>query len=416
MRPSPAMLDGSRHTVLILSFLEGRLGAYLDDLRTLVSIDSGSRDKAGVDAVNDRLEDRLTKLGFHVERHPQVEFGDDLLATWQGKGRGRILLLGHSDTVFPSGTVAQRPMTILGDKVLGPGTCDMKAGLLTGIYAMEALREISFDDFETISYLCVSDEESPQRHAIPLIRSKSREAHAVLSLEAARENGDIVTARKAIRWYTVEAFGRSSHAGVEPEKGRSAILALAHHIVALDKLNDFRPGTTVNTGYVHGGSHPSVVADYAKMQLDLRAGTEDDMRALYGAMHEQLAKTTIPGVDIKVTLEEGSVCPAMERTPGVVELEKLTQEAARRLGFEVQGASTGGASDASYAAAEGTPVLDGLGPIGGLDHSPDEYIKLSSIVPRTALLAELIISISRREKERYHGRARSAEPPQERGH
>jgi glutamate carboxypeptidase len=400
----------------VLSFLEEKLGAYLADLRTLVNIDSGSGYKPGVDAVNDWLEDRLSELGFRVDRHPQEKFGDDIVAVRRGKGRGRILLLGHTDTVFPVGTAADRPMTIQGDKVLGPGTCDMKSGLLAGVYALAALREIGYDDFEAITYLCVSDEESPQRHAIPLIRSVSREADVVLSLEAARANGDIVSARKAIRWYTVEAFGRSAHAGVEPEKGRSAILALAHHILALDQLNQLRPGATVSTGFVHGGSLPSVVAEYATMQLDLRACTESDIQALDDAVHEQLAKTTVPGVTINVTLEEGSVCPAMERTPAVAELERLAQETAWSLGFGVEGASTGGASDASYAAAEGKPVLDGLGPIGGLDHSPDEYVEFSSIVPRTALLAELIIAISGRQKETNHGGSGSAKPSRKRGH
>jgi len=388
-------------TESIVTFLEGKLDAYLDDLRTLVGIDSGSYDKAGVDAVNAWLEDRLTTLGFAVERHPQTEFGDDLLATLGGKGQGRVLLLGHSDTVFPSGTAAERPMTIQGDKILGPGTCDMKAGLLTGLYALEALREIGFDDYKSISYLCVSDEEiGGERHSIPLIHSEARQADAVLTLEAARENGDIVSARKGVCWYIVEAFGKSAHAGVEPEKGRNAIVALAHQIIALDKLNGLKPGVTVNTGHIEGGLAPNVVPDRAKIRVDLRAFSKDDMREFEDVFREQLAKTEIPGVKTAFRAEEGSYCPPMERTPAVAELEKLAQKAARELGFEVKGASTGGASDASFAAAEGAPVLDGLGPIGGLDHSPDEYIELNSIVPRTALLAKLIMAISQREKER----------------
>jgi glutamate carboxypeptidase len=385
----------------IVTFLEGKLDAYLDDLRALVNIDSGSYDKAGVDAVNAWLEERLTKLGFTVERHPQAKFGDNLLATLRGEGQGRILLLGHTDTVFPTGTAAERPMTIQGDKILGPGTCDMKAGLLTGIYALEALREIGFDDYKSISYLCVSDEEiGGERHSIPLIRSEARKADVVLTLEAARENGDIVSARKGVCWYIVEAFGKSAHAGVEPEKGRNAIVALAHQTIALDKLNGLKPGMTVNTGYIEGGSAPNIVPDYAKIRVDVRAFSRDDMREFEDAFREQLAKTAIPGVQVAFKTEEGSYCPPMERTPAVAELEKLAQKAALELGFEVKGASTGGASDASLAAAEGTPALDGLGPIGGLDHSPDEYIELSSIVPRTALLAKLIMAISQREKER----------------
>jgi glutamate carboxypeptidase len=200
---------------------------------------------------------------------------------------------------------------------------------------------------------------------------------------------------------------------VEPEKGRSAILALAHHIVALDRLNGLRPGTTLNTGYVEGGSLPSIVADHATLRLDLRAWTEADMQALTMAMNDQLARSTVPDVKIVARLEEGSASPAMERTPAVVELEELAQAAARELGFEVKGASTGGASDASFAAAEGTPVLDGLGPIGGLDHGPDEYIELDSIVPRTALLAKLIVAISRKEKERSDGDTGSVNPSSE---
>lgn len=381
-------------------FLEERLDAYLDELRTLVSIDSGSQDKAGVDALNDWLEQRMVELGFAVQRFPQREFGDDLLGTLKGSGRGRILLLGHTDTVFPAGTAAERPMTIRGDKIVGPGTCDMKSGLLTGLYAVEGLQKVGFDEFESLHFLCVSDEECGQRHSIPLICSESRRADVVLTLEAARENGDIVTGRKGLGWYTVEAFGQAAHAGVEPEKGKSAILALARHIVELDRLNGLRPGATLATGYVEGGSLPSVVPGYAKMRVDLRALTDDDMQVLHDTMHEQLGKSAVPGVTIRVTLEQGSVCPAMPRTPAVAELEKLAQTTAQQLGLEIKGTVTGGASDANYAAAEGTPVLDGLGPVGGLDHSPDEYIEWSSIVPRTTLLASLIVAIQQRGRER----------------
>lgn len=387
----------------IINFLENNLDAYLDDLRTLAGIDSGSKQKAGIEAVNAWLADRLTRLGFTVEYDPQPDMGDNLLATRHGTGQGRILLLGHTDTVYPPGTAALRPMTIEGDKILGPGTCDMKAGLLSGIYAIAALQAAGFEGFGTIRYLTVSDEETEPRPSIPFIRSVSRQVDAVLTLEAARENGDIVTARKTMGWYTVEAFGRSAHAGVEPEKGRNAILALARHMVALDRFNGLRPGATVNVGYIEGGSRPSVVADYVRMRLDLRAMTGADMQDLLAAVQAQLATTTVPDVKVTMTFEEGSFSPPMERTPAVAALEGLAQQAARELGFEIKGASTGGASDASFAAAEGTPALDGLGPIGGLDHSPAEYIELSSIVPRTALLAKLMMAITLTEKEKKHG-------------
>jgi glutamate carboxypeptidase len=379
----------------IVTFLESKLDEYLDDLRTLVGIDSGSFDKAGVDAVNDWIENRLGNLGFVVERLPQDELGDNLLGVLGGNGRGNTLLIGHSDTVFPAGTAKERPMTIDGDTIHGPGTCDMKAGLLTGIYAVQALKEINFDKFETINYLCVSDEEiGGARHSKQLVQSESTKADYAFTLEAARENGDIVTARKGLCWYLVEAFGISAHAGVEPEKGRNAILALAKTLIELNKLNGLKPGMTVNPGVIEGGSAPNVVPDYAKARVDLRTIAHDDIKDFEEAFQDQLKNFDFPGTKMTFKAEDGSYCPPMERTPAIVELENLAGQVARELGFEVKGASTGGASDASIAAAGGTPVLDGLGPIGGLDHGPDEYIELSSIVPRTALLAKLIIAIS----------------------
>jgi glutamate carboxypeptidase len=387
-------------TNTIVTFLENKVESYLADLRALVSLDSGSRDQRGVNAVQDWLEARLARLGFRVERFPAPAMGDNLLATLAGSGQGRVMLLGHSDTVYPAGTATRRPLTLQGDKILGPGTCDMKAGLLAGLYAVEALQAIGFNDFATLFFLSVSDEETEPRHSIPLIQQTSRQADAVLTLEAARENGDIVTARKTMAWYRVEAFGRSAHAGVEPEKGRSALLALAHQAVALDRLNGLRPGVTVNIGVIEGGSLPSVVADFAKMRLDLRAWNPADLQAVIEAMQAQLEKPTVPEVRLTVMREEGSFSPAMERTPAVAELETMAQTIAGELGFPLKGARTGGASDASFAAAEGTPALDGLGPIGGLDHGPDEYIALSSIVPRTALLARLIMAITQKQKER----------------
>jgi len=244
----------------------------------------------------------------------------------------------------------------------------------------------------------VSDEEIEQRHSHELIRRMAREADAALTLEAARANGDIVTARKGVRWFLVEAFGHAAHAGVEPEKGRSAIVALAHHILALHQLNGFRPDVTLNVGTVQGGTVPNAVPDYAKMHIDLRAFTKEDLQAGIEAAQTQLEREVLPGVRVTMTAQ-GPGSPTMPRTPAVAALEALAQQAARELGFEVKGAKTGGGSDAAVVASEGTPVLDGLGPIGGLDHGPDEYVEVGSIVPRTALLAKLIMAIAHSHKE-----------------
>lgn len=380
----------------IVAFLESRLDAYLIDLPALVSLDSYSFDRDDVNRVVDWLESRLRALRFSVERYPQEKAGDDLLAVRRGSGAGRVLLLGHSDTVFPRGTAAARPMTAQGDKILGPGACDMKGGLLAGLYAVEALDAVGFDGYERVAFLVVSDEEIDDRHSIPLIRRACRDADAVLTLEAARANGDIVTARKGIRSFQAEAHGRAAHAGVEPEKGCNAILALAHQVVALEALNDRANGITLNVGYIEGGRLRNVVPDYARINFEVRAFTREDLDRVTASILSLFEREPVPGVRFTVSHQESS--PPMPRTAAVARLEALAGEIAGRLGFTVRGAGTGGAGDAAFAADEGVPVLDGLGPVGGADHSPDEYILRSSIVPRTALLAMLIAAVGQAEK------------------
>lgn len=391
-------MDGGRLKVEgvmlnLRAHLEERLDDYLSDLRTLTAIDSGSEDKGGVNRVQDWLQARLESIGCTVKRFPEVEYGDHLLATLTGDGTGKVVLLGHSDTVYSVGTAAQRPMTITGDTILGPGTCDMKAGLLSGIYAMEVLQAIGFRDFGTIAFLSVSEEETGERCSPPLIRQISKGADAVLTLEAARENGDIVTARKAIAWYTLKATGRSAHAGVEPEKGRNAIMGLSHVLQKMDQLNGYRDGVTLNVGIIDGGSRPSVVPDSASAQIDLRAWREEDMAAVDAEIRAIVEAADIDGISFEHRLQPDSVAPSLEYTDAVQRLERLAQSTAQELDFTVNGARTGGSSDICFAAETGAPGLDGLGPIGGLDHGPDEYIELSSILPRTALLAGLMMKV-----------------------
>jgi glutamate carboxypeptidase len=244
--------------------------------------------------------------------------------------------------------------------------------------------------------LVVSDEETAPRASVPLIEREGVRHDVVLTLEAARENGDIVSARKGVRWFSVEATGRAAHAGVEPEKGGSATLALAHFIVEASKLNGLKPGMTVNAGAIAGGGSPSIVVDRARVRFDLRAWTDAELDELEAAFRALGQRPFVPGVTLDVSLEPGSDCPAMPRTEGVLLLEQMAIEIAAELGFALRGAATGGASDISYAGSGGTPGLDGLGPIGGLDHGPDEYILLSSIVPRQALLARLLTAIGER--------------------
>ena len=375
----------------LIAYLEPRLDEYLAELTAVAGMDSYSLQPEDVNHVVDWLQARLEQLGCTVTRYPQPTAGDNLRADKFGSGSGRITLLGHSDTVFPRGTTAQRPVTVDGDTVLGPGTCDMKAGLLLGIYAVEALDALGFTDYERVTFLIVSDEELDERSSIPLIREVCRESDAVLTLEAARANGDIVTARKGVYAYTAKAFGRSAHSGVEPEKGRSAILALSHQVIALHALNDPEHGISLNVGKIEGGRQRNVVPDAASVEFEARAFTRADLAATADKVQALFAQQPIPGVTFEVSYEPSH--PPMPRTDAVAKLENMAISIGAKLGFSLRGASTGGAADAAFAVDEGVPALDGMGPIGGLDHGPDEYILKSSIVPRTALLARLIMAI-----------------------
>lgn len=208
-------------------------------------------------------------------------------------------------------------------------------------------------------------------------------------LEAGRENGDIVGARKGSGHWTLEVHGKAAHAGVEPHRGANAILAIAQQIVALQLLNGMQPGVTVNVGVVQGGTFSNVVPEYARAEVDVRLVQPEDMEPV-GAAITKIAGT--PHVsNTTATLSGGWSAAPMPRTPAISQLAQLASSCAQELGFDVAAASTGGISYANLLAGLGLPVLDGLGPVGGLDHSPDEYILASSIVPRTALLALLML-------------------------
>lgn len=367
--------------------------AYVADLTALAAIDSGSYNKVGIDRVQTIFAGRLASAGFEIDRRPNADWGDDLVARRRGNGSGRILLIGHADTVYPDGTAAARPVRVEGDKLLGPGTCDMKAGILSGICAVEALDAAGWHDYELLTLVIVSDEEIETRHSVDLLREEGPKHHAVLTLEAARANGDIVTSRKATRWFLIEARGKAAHAGVEPEKGASATRALVHTLAECALCTDMEDGLTVNIGRIRGGANPNIVADQADALIDVRAWTNDDLEGLTAELQRLVGLQWVPGATQTMRLSGGPGMPAMERSAGTIRLEELAIGIAADLGFPLKGTATGGGSDVSIAVHAGTPGLDGLGPIGGLDHSPDEYIEISSIVPRTALLALLIAAI-----------------------
>jgi glutamate carboxypeptidase len=373
--------------------------AYLADLERLVNIDCGSYTPEGVDRIGRFVASFMTELGAAIERRPDPEgrLGATVIGTWTGgletAGAPRLLLIGHMDTVFDPGTAAEWPFAIRDGVATGPGVTDMKSGLLAGLYATKALLAAGGLPFERLTYVANPDEEIGSPSSTPHIREIAAESDVSLVLECARANGDIVSSRKGILDARITVHGRAAHAGVEPEKGRSAIVAAADLVGRLHALNGRWDGVTVNVGAITGGTRPNVVAERCSLEVDVRAVRRADLEATEAEIRSLLGTLAVP--DTTAELAPMARWWPMEKLERSGRLVEHAQAIARRLGFEVRDAATGGASDANTTSGMGVPSIDGLGPIGGMDHSPAEYLEVASIVPRTALLAGLLLAIGR---------------------
>ena len=388
--PTAAELDALR------SALAADLPAYLADLERLVNIDCGSYTPDGVDEIGLFVAAFLEGLGAQVEIRPDPagRLGATVVATFNGRAEApRALLIGHLDTVFDPGTAAERPFRMDDDTAFGPGVTDMKSGLLAGLYALKAIvAERGGLPFERLVFIANPDEEIGSPTSTPHIREVAADSDVALVLECARANGDIVSARKGIVDLRMTVHGRAAHAGVEPEKGRSAILEAARIVDDLHALNGRWPGVTVNVGVIAGGSRPNVVAERCSIEVDLRAPEREALEIAEAEIRRIAEATEVP--DTVVELAEMARWWPMERLVRSGRLVEHAQAVAGALGFEIADASTGGASDANTTSGMGVPSLDGLGPIGGNDHAPTEYVDVDSIVPRTTLLAGLLLAIA----------------------
>ncbi len=270
----------------------------------------------------------------------------------------------------------------------------MKSGLLTGLYALEILRTLGAGEVwlpvGRLVYVVNGDEEIGSPVSTPLIAALARTADVAFVMEAGRANGDIVSQRKGMMHLRATVEGRSAHAGVEPEQGRSATLEAAHKTIALHALNGRWPGVTVNVGELRGGTRPNIVAESCVMTIDLRAASERTQDEAEAAIRQILSSSTV--ADVRTTVEVLGYTRPMEKTAASAELVDAAVAIAAQLGFSLADAATGGSSDANTTAAAGVPSLDGLGPVGGNDHTPEEYVLVSSIVPRTTLLAALVLA------------------------
>lgn len=375
---------------------------YLEDLKKLVNIDSGTYTKAGVDQVGAYLQERFSEFGFSTRFDTQEKYGNHLIAIHTGSATQgpRILLIGHMDTVFSEGEAQRRPFAISEQQgvriATGPGVLDMKSGVLIGLYGVHLLIAAQQTNYQSVTFLCNSDEEVGSPSSKPLVKELAQQADAVIVLEPGRMINTIVSSRRGSGQYRVEVHGISAHAGVEPQRGRNAILELSYQVQKMQALHGTIPGTSLSVGIIHGGERTNVVPDYAYCEMDIRVSNSAGLEAMEAAMRRVAAQTVIEGTSI--TLSGGMACMPFECTARNVKLVELAKAAGNELGLKIQDVGSGGASDANTSSALGVPTVDGLGAGGALAHNPGEYIELDYLPTRIALLAGFVQNIGKAGK------------------
>ena len=367
-----------------------RQDELLSDLKALVEIESPSGDKSAVDHLAEFLASRLEHHGAHSQIHISRDFGNHVQADFAGLSESKpVLLLGHIDTVWALGTLANMPFRIGNGRVWGPGVLDMKAGIAIAMHAIALIRERKVPH-PPLRMLFVSDEEVGSHSSREVTQRLALESQAVLVLEPGQGlEGALKTARKGVGVYQIRITGEAAHAGVEPGKGASAIHELAHQIEVMTGFADLERGLTVNAGVIRGGTCSNVIAAEAWAEVDVRVKTMADGKLIDQKMHSLHPRDP----RCKIELKGGINRPPMERTEKGVLLYRKAARVAESLGFKVDEQSTGGGSDGNFTAALGVPTLDGLGAVGEGAHAIHESILLEQIAPRVALLAGLIGSL-----------------------
>ena len=369
-----------------LDYAENNAGDILGTLKTMVELESFTSDKQGTDALSDYLIQRLRELGAETTVIPQDQVGNHVVADIEG-GEGRIMLLCHMDTVWPKGTIENRPFTVKEGLAYGPGIHDMKAGIAIALHALETLRTHGMQPKHKIKIVLNSDEETGSTSSRQLIEEEARKSDQVFCLEpGAGKKGALKTGRKGVGMFQVKVTGKAAHAGNEPEKGISAIEEMAHQILRLHSLTDFSRGTTVNVGVLQGGAVRNQVAAFAEALVDLRVTTTAEAVRV-----EREILNASPVLNDALVEVTGSLNrPPMERTESTAMMLNWVKEFADPLGIHLEETQVGGGSDAQFVAALGIPVLDGMGGVGEGPHADHENIVVSELPRRVALLASIM--------------------------
>jgi len=383
----------------ITAWLATQQDAMIALLRDMVDIDSGSGsyDKPGIDAVGAVAERFLQQHGIPVERLPQSRHGDCLRAAvpWDGprrNGPDNIVLMGHRDTVFPSGEAGRRPFTIRDGVAYGPGVADMKAGLVMNCFVLAVFARFGGSPAPLVG-LFTGDEEIGSPEGRPVIENEARHARVVFNGEPGRATGSVVTGRKGGVFMAMHVTGKAAHSGGAFTDGVSAIGELAHKINAIHALTDLGRGVTLNVGLISGGQSVNTVAPWAEGQIDLRYVESADRADIMARVGAIIDRSTIPGTTATLTTK-GEFLPLVQ-TAAARRLFDLYVDSAAASGLTIAGEFSGGCADSGFTAGVGTPTLCSVGPVGGKAHSPDEFLMLDSLVPRAQACVRAILQLEK---------------------
>lgn len=360
----------------------------LSYLEHLVTNESPSEEKDHVDRVIDTLEQDYRKLGFKTRRIDQHEFGNHLVAETPRVDGPTVLLVGHADTVYPLGTIAAMPFRRDGDILYGPGVMDMKGGLTAMLFGIKTLLNRQKKLNGNIKIVINSDEEPGSPTSRALWPEVTQDTDWAFVFEWEPEKGALISRRKGIGVFHFLIKGISAHAGAEPDKGASAILALANKIHQLHSLNNFKTGTTVNVGVIRGGLQPCIVADQATADIDIRVSNQVEQDKILYNLNDIIKIEDPPGTTSTFSGEFHR--PPFEPHAATKSLMRLVEDTGRGLRQRITWTTDGAVSDANNIAATGVPTIDGMGPYGGRAHSPDEFMSIQSLLKKTVLLTGVL--------------------------
>lgn len=365
-----------------------------DLLERLVNINSYSTNPEGVNRVVDVLEETMRSMGFNTRRLKNDVTGDNLVAENDARiaSGGGPLFVGHMDTVFPP-EMAFDTFRKEGDKIYGPGTTDMKGGIVIGIYVAKALMAAGHDQMP-MGFFFNADEEIGSPHSSGLILEEARKSDFCFVMEGSGRGGEVVTGRKGRIVFDLHVTGKASHAGHCPSPKPSAIAEIAHKVTALEALNNPDAQTSLNVGHIEGGVGPNTVAAEATARCETRFVTPDIGETVWAAIEEIAATPTIEGTTGSLKVKTSR--PPMVTNQTILDLYAVVEDSARDIGMSITSVFQGGGSDANTIAQAGIPVLDGMGPSGGLIHTPDEYMFADCMVKQALLTAVSTINACKR--------------------